>query len=358
MSKKLFKHLLKESEAETSINSYAQLVKLLAGTELEDTENLLAELEKFSFIEADETLYNKLPMAVYYKQLPIVVNGDVLVKVVLLQQADGLILVVPEHVTQVYKDLLEDATLLTEKNTNISLYAEVYNFDVNDEHLQDLIKTTYISAGNNLKPFELKDALAQEEKEDKPKQDEAPGNQDVPDFFGEIEDDLPAMEDISVNEESYKRFKKQSNVIEKFLDKLYEKSNQILKENVRTKFFNKVLIIEVDNKSVYNYYEKMPIAAKKLLSNFGEAIRTNKNTQLVDSFSFNGKRYFVVAENIANNYWYIKDEELDTLTEDLVYIAPTAKTIIKLAKSSVRKESRQLVPYKKGKNVIFVGSVI
>jgi tetrahydromethanopterin S-methyltransferase subunit A len=354
-TKKTIEYFLENTEKET-IGSYAQLVKLLSGTELEDTEALLKELENFSFIEDESTLYNKLPMAVYYKQLPAVIDSDVLVKVVLLQQADGLALVVPENVVEAYQDLIKDATLIVEKNNNISLYAEIYNFDSTDKNLQDLIKSVYISCGNELKPFDLKNDLAQKQKETSEENNE-PGQDDAP-LFEPIVDSLPEMEEIQVNEEAYKKFKKQSNVIEKFLEHMYEKSNNILKKNVKVLFFKKVLIIEVNNKNVYQTYEKSPVVAKKLLSNFGEAIRKNKNTQLLDSFSKNGKRYFVVAENIANNYWYVANEEIEKLNDQAVYIEPISKNVIKLNSSSVRKESRKLVPFKKGKKIVFVGRLI
>ena len=162
-NKKIFNTFL-ESIEEQEIKSYAQLIQLLSGTDLEDTELLLKELQNLTFIEDEEVLYNKLPMAVYYKQLPVVLNSDILVKVVIMQQADGLILVVPENIVETYQDLVEDAELISEKNNGISLYAEIYNFEMSDPKLQDLIKATYVASGNELKAFDLKDKLAKEQK--------------------------------------------------------------------------------------------------------------------------------------------------------------------------------------------------
>ena len=354
----LLKKLLESDNVqEIEIKSYAQLIKLLSGTELQDIEVLLGQLKKMAFIEDEDTLYNKLPMSVFYKQMPAVVDGDILVKVVILQQAEGLVLVIPENVVKTFQDLKEDPSMLAEKNSNVSLYAEIYNLDSADNKLHDLIKSVYLSSGNELKPFDLKDDLAKAKKEDEKDGEES--NPEPLDLnFDEIEEDLPEIEDIKVNEEAYKRFKKQGNAIENFLESLYKKSNDILKKNVRTKLYKKVLVIEVNNKSIYQAYEAIPVVAKKLLSNFGEAIKRNKGTQLIDSFSKDGKRYFVVSEHLANNYWLVLNEDLEKLEDNIMYIEPNAKGVIKLNKSSVRKESRKVVAYKKGRKTVFVGSVI
>jgi hypothetical protein len=352
--------LLKEAqENNIEIKSYAQLIQMLSNTNLEDIDAFLADLKNLSFIEDEDTLYNKLPMSVFYKQLPAVVNGDILIKVVILQQAEGLALIVPENVVQTYRDLIESPEMLAEKNSNVSLYAELYNLDSGDPKLQEIIKSVYISSGNEIKPFDLKDDLAQEkkEKEEGEEESETPEAPSEDFIFDEIEEDLPEMADIEVNEEAYKKFKKQSNALETLIEKLYEKSNAVLKKNVRSKMHKKVLVIEVNNKLVYQSYEKVPAVAKKLLSNFGEAIRKNKSTQLIDSFSKDGKRYFVVAEHVANNYWYVKDEDIDVLNENELHIEPNSRTVVKLNKSSIRKESRKIAPYKKGKKIVFVGSL-
>lgn len=362
MPKKLINQLLEaENNKEVGIASYSQLIKALSGSDLADIEALLEELKQMSFIEDEDVLYAKLPMSVFYKQLPVIADADVLVKAVLMQQGDGLILVVPENVVETYEDLLDNPDLITEKNNNISLYAEIYNFDSGDEKLHDLIKETYINAGNGIKPFDLTDELLQDKETAEDEEDtEAPDlGADAEDFedFDEIMDDLPEMEDFETNESAYKKFKKQSNYLENLVKKLSEKANSHIKKNVRTKFIHKVLVIEVNNKNIYRQYENIPAVAKKLLTNFGEAIRTNNGTQLVDSFSKDGKRYFVVAENLANNYWYVVKEDMDQLDENQdAYISPKAP--IKLRKSSIRKESRAIVPYKLGKKIIFVSKTL
>jgi hypothetical protein len=359
MKNTLLKVIL-ESEygKEQKIGSYAQLVQKLSDLNLEDIEHFLRDLKELSFIEDEETLYNKLPMAVYYKQLPIITNSDVLVKVVMLQQADGLILVIPENVVEAQNDLAENPDLLTEKNNGISLYAEVYNMDFKDEKLHDTIKAVYIHAGNDLNPFELKDELAEEAKEEKEDTEEyTPGS-----FGGSALDDLDIdmseMEEMQVNEEAYKKFRKQSNTLEKLAKNLYEKANNVFRSNVRKAFFNNTLVVEVNNKSIYQQYNTAPAVAKKLLSNFGESLKNYKGVQLVDTFPKDGKRYFVLAENVANNFWYVVKEEMDQIGEDKTYVQADPKQVVKMKKSNVRRESRKIVPYKKGRKIVFSGKIL
>ena len=358
MPNEILKKLLESMYGEHTIESYSQLAKALSGHELSDIELLLEELKNMSFIEDESVLYNKLPMAVYYRQLPVIKDADVLVKVVLMQQSEGLVLVVPENVVSVFEDLLENPDLIIEKNNHFSLYAEVYNLDSDDEKLHDLIKEVYLNSGSGLKAFDLKDELMKDAEEGETDEEVEDSLDELDDFdFEKIEGDLPEMEDIEINEEAYKKFKKQSNYLENLIKKLNEKAKGVLKKNVRVKFFHNVLIIEVNNKSVYKQHKKIPVVAKKLLTNFGESIRINNGTQLVDSFSKDGKRYFVVAENLSNNYWYVIKEDMEQIDEDTQsYITPRAP--VKLRKSSIRKESRAIIPYKKGRKIIFVSKTL
>jgi len=151
-------NLLFEQE-DNAIESYSQLIKSLSGHELQDIEALLNELKLMTFIEDEDVLYNKLPMAVFYKQLPVIAKADVLVKVVILQQGEGLVLIVPEDVVSVYQDLIENPELLSEKNNTISLYAEVYNLDSDDVKLHDIIKETNCYSNNKIKMVKKEKSL-------------------------------------------------------------------------------------------------------------------------------------------------------------------------------------------------------
>lgn len=360
------KLLLFESN-EAPVESYAQLINALSGHELADIEALLDELKSMTFIEDEEILYNKLPMAVFYKQLPAVYDADVLVKVVIMQQGDGLILVVPEEVVSTYQDLKDNPGDIVQKNNDISLYAEVYNLNSEDDKLHELIKETYLNAGNGIKPFDLTDDLAREEEEDEGEE----GDRDDVDFdmgaddepedegFDDIEDDFADLDDFVANESAYKKFKKHGSYLENLESRLYEKANETMRKLVKTKHFENTLVVEVDNKNIYNAYSRVPAFAKRLLTNFGEAIRTNGRTQLVDSFAKDGKRYFVIAEDVANNYWYVINEDMEKLDEEKGdYIRPDLDGVARLRRSSVRKESRSIVPYKKGRKIVFVNKKI
>lgn len=363
------KVLLFESE-EHPVESYAQLINALSGHELADIEALLAELKEMTFIEDEDVLYNKLPMAVYYKQLPAVYDADVLVKVVIMQQGEGIILVVPEDVVSTFQDLSENPEDIVQKNNDISLYAEIYNLPSEDEKLHDLIKEVYLNAGNGIKPFDLTDELAR--KEDDEDEDGEGSERDDIDFdmggadddfddegFEDIDAELDDLDDFVANESAFKKFRKHGSYLEKLEAKLYEKANDVMRKRVKTKYFENVLVIEVDNKNIYNNYSTVPAFAKRLLTNFGEAIRTNERTQLVDSFAKDGKRYFVVAEDVANNYWYVINEDMEKLDEEKGdYIRPNLDNVAKLRRSSVRKESRSIVPYKKGRKIVFINKNI
>lgn len=355
--------LLLFETTEAPVESYSQLINALSGHELQDIEALLEELKKMTFIEDEEILYNKLPMAVFYKQLPVVYDADVLVKVVILQQGEALILIVPEDVVKTYQDLIDSPKDILQKNNSISLYAEVYNLNSEDEKLQTLIKETYLSAGNGVKPFDLIDDLAREEEEDRDGED---GDREEADFdmgedsgFEDIEDDFSDLDDFVANESAYRKFKKHGSYLEKLEKRLYEKANDTMRKMIKTKYFENVLVIEVDNKNIYNKYANVSAFAKRLLTNFGEAVRKDGRTQLVDSFSKDGKRYFVIAEDVANNYWYVINEDMEKLGDDKGdYIRPDLEGVARLRRSSVRKESRSIVPYKKGRKIVFINKKI
>jgi hypothetical protein len=367
LKNKVIKEDLEVNQEDNGIQSFAQLIKLIASFEVENFDTLTQKLSDVNFVEDDDILYNSLPVSVSYVQLPAVVEADVLVKVVKLVQGEGIIITLPDKVADVYKDLIEDPTLIKDKNINLALYAEIYNFNSEDEKLQDIIKSSYLSAGNSAPAFELKDDLAKEEEEQhkEPKGGGRAGTKPTPGGsdddlgdFGPIAEPVDDMPDITANEEAYKKFKKQGTVLESLSKDLYKQAHEDLRENVKVRYLNEnknILVIEVDNKSVYNKFEHVPIAAKNLLSKFGESIRKNKDTQLVDSFTENGKRYFVVAENLSNNYWVVSNERLSTLKESKTYIEPIQDDIIRLTKSSIRKESRINYPYRRNKRVIYVG---
>jgi len=349
------------------VDSYVKLVKFLSNTDDYKPEILLDRLNVSEFTEDIETTYRSYPIKVLYKQLPIVIDGEVLVKVVVLIQADSYALIIPENISETYKELLDNPELIDSKNIDFSLYAEVYNFDSDDSELLELIKEVYLAAGNSLKAFELVGSLKVEPEMEKEESEEEadpfkPANTDfsAEDFseesFSEIEAPVEDFSEVEENYKAFKKFKKQSAFLESLVKKLYTMSNKQFKENIRIKFLNNksILAIEVDNKSVYRKFEHVPAIAKKSLSIFGEAIRKNDSTQLVDSFVKDGKRYFIVVESAGNNFWYVSKEEMSPLDDSKDIIKPIQKDIIKLNRSSVRQESRKFIPCKKDKEIVFL----
>lgn len=336
-------------EHNIAIKSYAQLVKALSKISAVNVKDTLNILEKVGFADDAEVQYQSKPMQLLYKQLPVIETGEVLVKIVVLRQADNYVITVPENILDTYNLLIEEPEGLSDINTQFSLYAEVYGFNANDTELNDLIKKTYLSAGNSLPAFELLPSLEKKAKDD----EEATGsNDELSDFdsddladFNEIDEPIETDVEMTVNTEAYKSFKKQTNALALLLENLKQTQPRAVRESLRAKYVDNVLVIESANKELYKRLEAYPKLAKTLLSNLGESIKKFKYTQLVDTFKIDGRSYFVVAESVANNYWIVENEEVDILTESK-YVKPLNKNIIKLNKSSVRINARKQQPRK------------
>lgn len=335
----------------TEITSFTQLLKRLLSNDLLSAKQLFAIINDVDFIEDKTDTYNNLDIQVFYTQLPVVVAGDVLVKVVLLKQADNVAIVFPQEILDAYNSLTEEPELLTAKNTNFSLYAEVYGFDSKDPELQQLIKKAYLYAGNNTAAYELTGDLAAEKSNKKDKEDLGSGPPSIPDFE-EVDVDLDDP-NIAINMEAYSKFKKQTKALESLLFKLHTTSPGIVRENIKIKQIKNVLLIEVNNKAIYESLKAFPKVAKTLISEVGETIRTNKHTQLLDSFSLDNKRYFTVAEAVGNNFWVSADENLPTLTESKTFTKPIQNEIIVMGRSTIRRESRVYKPYKLDNQIVY-----
>jgi len=349
------------------IKSFAQLVKQLLNSNLLSKEQFFNIINSLDLIEDSVDIYNNFDIQVYYTQLPVIVAGDVLVKIVLLKQANDVALVFPQNVIDTYEVLTEDPETLALKNTEFSLYAEVYGFNSDNAELQNLIKRAYLYAGNSLATYELTGALAKEkEKKDQDKSKDTEGSlglgdgvsmpttgaSDPANFFSDIKAPTDAGSsnvfldpNMQVNEEAYKKFKKQTTALENLLKKLHAETPRIIRENIRKKFYHNILVIEVDNKSIYEALSMLPGVAKKLISETGELIRKNNGTQLIDSFNLNNKRYFTVAEAAGNNFWIVEGEKLPKAESGSRVTKPIQDNIIRLSRSQVRHESRSYKPF-------------
>lgn len=334
------------------IESYAQLAKELLSINLLDVDAIDALLESLNFVEDIDLMYNNQSIGVSYKHLPIVANGEVLVKVVMLRQADNFILVIPQKITETFNLLLEEPELIDELNKDISLYAEVYGFNSKDTELEELIKRAYLEAADNLPAYELTSELEKEAEEAKHEEEQATEQGDTMDTsfdddlggFDDIGAQLDALDldddpDLATNLEAYKAFRRETNALPNLIKKL-SKQPRVVKENIKLKYYYNTLLVKLDNKQIYESLGAHPAVAKKVISNAGELIRTDDDTQLIDTFSIAGSRYFVVAE-AANNYWYTESDELSKIRKKDVVIKPLTENIIKVNKTSVRKENRK-----------------
>lgn len=333
------------NKQDIKITSYAQLAKSILGTNLLDVTAINALLESLDFADSSMLTYNGQDIGVFYKQLPVISDMDVLVKVVLLRQADNFVMIIPQKITESYDLLLDDPAMLGEVNEGISLYAEVYGFDSKDTELEDIIKKAYIDAGEALPAYELTNKLEKEAKEDKEEPDDIDaGFSDDLGGFDEIEaqlDNVPLEQDpdLAVNMEAYKAFKKNTNALPNLIKKLKDQPS-VVRENLKLKYVHNILLIKIENKTIYESLGAHPKIAKTVISNAGELIRNNSQTQIVDTFTIKGNRFFVVAE-AANNFWYMLDDGLAKISKKDKVIKPLKENVIRLNKSNVRKENRK-----------------
>lgn len=341
------------------INTYSQLVKELVLVNPLNGSGLHNILSSLDFSEEEGYSYNNLDIVAQYIQLKIVEDSDVFVKVVKLTQADNFVLIIPQNVIETHLLIEEDLEIVDAVNQNIDLYAEIYGFDDKDPELLKLIKLAYINVGNRLLPYEL---VVKKDAEDK-----IEDNQDeVEDDFGlggfdDFENDAGAFEeflnteDMTANEESFKLFQGDKTSFVSLLNKLNKETPYLAKENITVKQHHNLLIIKVNNKNIYESASGLPKVAKKIISNTGELISQNENTQLIDSISFNKERYFIVAEANNNNFWTTKEDTLNIVGPRQSYIRPIKKDVIDLAKSNVRVETRKYRPaLDNNKNLVFI----
>lgn len=353
-------------EKGTEIETFAQLIKILVSEDHPYADRVEEIVKLANFIENDEVRYNNLPVAVHFVQIPVILGSEILVKVVFLRQADNYILIIPENVNEVFKRLLESPALLVDENLNLDLYAEVFGFDTDDQKLIELIKTSFLGAGNAVKAFDFATEQKKEDKEDYDTADEQPtgGSKTMEDSFdtggfedfGDVIEDIP---EVDTNLESYKKFKNFKKSVYKALKTVYNNSSQVIKNNVKVGFIkpeNAVAVIEVNNKEVYTKLKNSPKIAKQTLTEFGQALRNDKSIQLLDSFIKSGKRYFVITE--TGNFWTVKHERLSELGDDTNYIDPIQSNIVRLERSEIRQDARTLVPYRKNKKIVFKGDLV
>lgn len=363
-----------------------QLFNLGQSKSIETIKELLS---KFTFKEGGIESFNNKPVEVKYITLPLFTDSYLFVKVVVLEQAeDNIAIIMPDNISHLLdedfrEDKVFDEDLVNQANISLELYAEISGFDSKAEEFRTFCINCYVESGNGEEAFTF-DEVAKKKAEKEAGVDEGeqgsevggiglggvrePTNPlfnrgemkgresenvdlgDTGNAFSEPIEDTSNLKALGVNESAYKKFNKQG----VYLESLVRKVNNFksLRNYIRYRFLNEnsnILVLEVDNRSIYNTF-KNKVKAKKTLTGLGELIKDHDGTQLVDSFINDNKRYFVLAES-KDNYWYVKDEDNEVPTDyDVLYIKPKKDNVIILERSEVRNEARHHKVFKESKN--------
>ena len=373
-------------ELQSDPKTYAHFFKSLRDTEYKDYNSIKKAVIELGLLEANPILYKGLPVTVYSGLIPILSDKEIFVKIVVLEQADSKIaILLPEDLLRVYskgKDEI-DMEYLNQINKSFDLYVENYGFDSTDGKFKDFVIGVYLKSENEAPAYTM--SKEKEAKEEKKKKEEVQGSFGGQDSFGgpslgsrgpmegreseqgsmEIGSDyiepipggeLPE-EELSMNESAYKKFKKESIILENFVRKLGALNK--LNKHIKYRFLNEnrnVLIIRVDNDILYSLFESKG-RARRTMTKLGETIMNSKGTQVVDTFIKDNKRFFILTE-AENNYWCVRGEEREVASNpDVYYIKPEPKDIILLERSEVRNDARVHKVFKestKSNNVIFL----
>lgn len=331
--------------------TFVQLYKNLLDTDLTELKYFQQTLDE---TEAEEDSVQELgnqTVLIKTKTLPVIVDSDIKVKVVILETGDACAIIMPDNVADNFDLLSEDLDKVTQVNLGIDLVAETYGFTV-DKEFKEEVKKIYVAANNSEPAFTIsKQAqLAQEEKEEELEDFE----RDRETFSRDIDfSDEELLSDLEPNNMAFESFKKETKSLEKLINKLYNSVGNKIKPLIKVATLKEnLLIFEVNNTEIYQTLREIPTFAKGTISFIGETIRTNEDTQLVDTFTTKDKRYFIVAEAVNNNFWYVEGEKLAKSSLNESKIKPLKENIIKLSKSSV--VNRKYDAIKDGDTIYFV----
>lgn len=351
-----YRTILKESlSLHEDTYSYVQLLKKLKLLSTIDTKQLNKILDTVEFIEDNSKEYKNIDLDVSYAQIPIILDSDIKVKLVKISHEDSVILVLPNNIQDSYEALVENPEELSRINTELVLYAEILGFDSQDEDLHNIIKKSYLSAGNSLGAFETSIAEPEGTPEEVDEFGGLPDLGDTPDGnidLGDFEDF--STEELDMNFESIRKFKHKTNSLSKLVSKIKNESSQIILNNLKMVKVHDTLIIEVNNKNIYETLKSTPNLGKTILRQFGEFLKTQENVQLVDSYNNNGKRYFLVAEQAANNYWYTEQDQITDIDDISDFVIPKSDRLIKLNRSNVRLAERKNIPKLYENRIVFI----
>lgn len=341
---------------------------------LEDITNLNEETfrDTFKDLQFHEEIgveYNSLPIYVGWTYVPVITDGIANVKLLKLEQGGNIAIILPEQVATTYKRIEEDPTKIDEIIQDIDIVGDVYGFDENDKELYDLIIKMYLNVGDSAPAFILNQEGELQYEEEKEGQDrEEDGDRDTLGGFGggrggldrDINKSFASVDkgtnsgldielepEIEPNLEAFKRFSNDTQALELLIERLHNTTPRALRKHIRTKYIaeSKVLVIEVDNKSIYDELDSLPKHARAQISNIGELLRTDEETQLLDSFRRDRGRVFVLAENTLGNAWVVRGEpeqEVGEKNTKRLYIS-RKNDIIVLERSNISQNNRKFI---------------
>ena len=132
--------------------TFVQLYKNLLDTDLTELKYFQQTLDE---IEAEEDSVQELgnqTVLVKTKTLPVIVDSDIKVKVVILETGDACAIIMPDNVADNFDLLSEDL----DKVAQVNLYRHsCRNLWTVDKEFKDEVKKIYVAANNSNQPLQL-----------------------------------------------------------------------------------------------------------------------------------------------------------------------------------------------------------
>lgn len=345
--------------------SYAQLYDQLKDISAVDEAKFREVFSTVDYTEEVGIEFNGIPINVEFAYIPVMTDGIAEVKVVKLEQSENIAIILPKGVAETYLSLVDDISIINDINTDIDLVGEVYNFDTANKGFQDFVKNIYINADNQGQAYRLTpsgeiELNTEDIEEDNTFDNDLDAN---PSMFDSIETDdfeIDEIPEVEANIESYNRFSRSTKAFKKVLSEVNKAVPNSIKKHIRQGYIAKdrLLILEVDNKAIYNTYNNLPQHAKQQLTNIGETIKLVESIQMVDSIMHRGKRMFILAENTPQNLWITKLDYLKPLQNKgkQNIIVANKSEVIELNRSNIRLENRVNRAYTyTDNNIAFIG---
>jgi len=328
---------------EEKITSFVQLFDTLLSTtvvELDIFKEVVAQLP-VDFKEVKE--FGNMVYNIITSKLPVIVGGALTVKVVQVSSENESLLIYPEDVAVDYLDFTEETRDIKDINIGFNLLAEVYGATIDDD-LYTFIRETYLSANDSSSAYE-------EIKKTEQVSVEGIGFKQDEEALPKEEVDITFIqESLNKNKGLFEKFSLQDDALDRLLKLLREELPAKVLENLKLGTHKNVFILEADNNKIYEAFGMFPVYSKYNITRVGETLRNSKDFQLIDTFTKEDKRYYIVAES-KDNYWYVEGEQprLDNNSSKLV---PLKENIIVLKHSNIHESARKHKLIKDSKGVI------